>query len=84
MNWGKQCCVIMCWSVMVTMTHLETAWASDLTSDEWQFTVAPYVWAVGMDGEVVKDRRLKTDSEASPIKVLIVAVFAMKGNGIPL
>jgi len=52
MNWGKQCCVIMCWSVMVTMTHLETAWASDLTSDEWQFTVAPYVWAVGMDGEV--------------------------------
>jgi hypothetical protein len=34
------------------MASLGSAWASDSTSDEWKFTVAPYLWAVGMDGNV--------------------------------
>lgn len=52
MFYAKQCCLVMCCSVVFTIASIGSAWASDSTSDEWSFTVAPYLWAVGMDGDV--------------------------------
>ena len=43
---------LFCCSVLLCMAGWSSAWASDSTSDEWTFTVAPYLWAVGMDGDV--------------------------------
>jgi hypothetical protein len=42
----------MSFGILFTLTSISTTWASDSTSDEWSFTVAPYLWAVGMDGDV--------------------------------
>ncbi len=52
MSYAKQWCVFMCCSILFCLTGWSSAWASDSTSDEWTFTVAPYLWAVGMDGDV--------------------------------
>ena len=43
---------LFCCSVLLCMAGWSSAWASDSTSDEWTFTVAPYLWAVGMNGDV--------------------------------
>ena len=43
---------LFCCSVLFCLAGGSSAWASDSTSDEWSFTVAPYLWAVGMDGDV--------------------------------
>ena len=52
MSYAKRCCVFMCCSVWLCMAGWSSVWASDSTSDEWTFTVVPYLWAVGMDGDV--------------------------------
>ena len=43
---------LFCCSVLFCLAGWSSAWASDSTSDEWTFTVAPYLWAVGMNGDV--------------------------------
>lgn len=49
---ARSCLWFMSFGALLTLTSISTAWASDSTSDEWTFTVAPYLWAVGMNGDV--------------------------------
>ena len=60
---------LFCCSVLLCMTGWSSAWASDSTSDEWTFTVAPYLWAVGMDGDVGLGR-FKTSVNDSFIDIM--------------
>jgi len=43
---------LFCCSALLCMAGWSSAWASDSTSDKWSFTVAPYMWAIGMNGDV--------------------------------
>ena len=52
MSYAKRCCVFMCCSALLCMGSWNSTWASNSTDNEWTFTVAPYLWAVGMDGDV--------------------------------
>ena len=60
---------LFCCSVLLCMAGWSSAWASDSTSDEWSFTVAPYLWAVGMDGDVGLGR-FKTSVNDSFIDIM--------------
>ena len=60
---------LVCCSVVLTIATIGPAWASDSTSDEWTFTVAPYLWAVGMDGDVGV-ARFKTSVNDSFIDIM--------------
>ena len=49
--------LLLCCVVMLSLSSYESGWANESTPEKWQFTVAPYVWAVGMNGTVgVKGR----------------------------
>ncbi len=39
-------------ALMLTLISL-TAYAQEKESDGWQFKLTPYVWAVGLDGDMV-------------------------------
>ena len=52
-----------------------------MTNDEWTFTLAPYVWAVGMNGDVGV-AGFKTSANDSFIEIMLDSdlVVAFMGN----
>ncbi len=70
-----------CCSVVFTMTSLGSAWADDSTSNPWKFTVAPYVWAFGMNGDVgVAGRTIRVDDSFIDIMQDSDSLVAFMGN----
>jgi hypothetical protein len=55
---------LFCCSALFCLAGWSSAWASDSTSDEWTFRVTPYLWAVGMDGDVGLGRATTSVSDS--------------------
>ena len=57
-----------------------TAWAGNSNSDHWEVVVAPYVWAVSLNGDVtVRGRTAKVDASFRDILKSSDSIFAFQG-----
>ena len=51
-------------SAFLATAFASPAWAQSTSSDDWQFSAAPYIWLINIDGDItVKGNKAEVDTD---------------------